>query len=244
MQQFEVNQRDMDFRAKEAFKTLRTNIEFSGEDIKVIALTSSTPNEGKSSVAFELATSFAQAGKRTLLIDADLRKSVMRSRYKRGNVKYGITNCLVGKKSFTDVLCETDIPNFYMTFAGPVPPNPSELLGGKKFKRIIDECRNAFDIVIVDTPPIGSVIDAAIISKSCDGVIMVMEAGAISYRFAKKSKEQLEVAGAKILGVVLNKVNLGGKGYYGKYYGKYYGRYYGKYYGKYYGNYYGEESGK
>ena len=220
MQQFEINKRDMDFRAKEAFKTLRTNIEFSGEDVKVIALTSTTPNEGKSSIAFELATSFAQAGKRTLLIDADLRKSVMRSRYKKGNVKYGLTNCLVGKKSFSDTLCETDIPNFYMAFAGPVPPNPSELLGGSKFKKIVDGCRNAFDMVIIDTPPIGSVIDAAIVAKACDGIILVMEAGAISYRFAKKSKEQLEVAGAKILGVVLNKVSIGGKGYYSKYYGK------------------------
>ena len=89
MQDMEIKQTNLDFRAREAFKTLRTNIEFSGDNIKVIAITSATPNEGKSSISFELALSFAQAGKKTLLIDADLRKSVMRSRYKRGKVKYG-----------------------------------------------------------------------------------------------------------------------------------------------------------
>ena len=92
MQEFEIKQIDMDFRAKEAFKTLRTNIEFSGGDIQVIAVTSATPIQGKSSVSFELAQSFAQAGKKTLLLDADLRKSVMRSRYKRGRIRYGLTN--------------------------------------------------------------------------------------------------------------------------------------------------------
>ena len=104
MQDMEIKQTNLDFRAREAFKTLRTNIEFSGDNIKVIAITSATPNEGKSSISFELALSFAQAGKKTLLIDADLRKSVMRSRYKRGKVKYGLTNYLVGKKSLDEVI--------------------------------------------------------------------------------------------------------------------------------------------
>ena len=89
------------------------------------------------------------------------------------------------------------------------------------------------DGFIIDTPPVGSVIDAAVISKKCDSMVVVMESGAISYRFAKKIKEQLEVAEAKVLGVVLNKVDMSGKGYYGKYYGRYYGKYYGKYYGNY-----------
>lgn len=240
MQEFEIKRTEMDFRAKEAFKTLRTNIEFSGERVKVVALTSATPNEGKSSVSFNLAISFAQAGKKTLLIDADLRKSVMKSRYRKGNVKYGLTNYLVGQKMFSEVVCGSDEPNFYMIFAGPVPPNPSELLGGAKFKKMVEECAKNFDVIIIDTPPIGSVIDAAVVSKVTDGVIIVMESGAISYRFARKIKEQLEVAGAKILGCVLNKVQMGGKGYYGKYYGKYYGRYYGKYYGNY-GNYGSEQ---
>ena len=233
MQDIEINRAELDFRAKEAFKTLRTNIEFSGEDMQVIGITSTTPNEGKSSVSFELAVSFAQAGKKTLLIDADLRKSVMKNKYKRGKIRYGLTNCLVGRKEMEEAICCTDVNGFYMIFSGPVPPNPSELLGNRKFERLIEEARKEYDMIIIDTPPVGSVIDAAVISKKCDGMVVVMESGAISYRFAKKIKEQLEVAEAKVLGVVLNKVDMSGKGYYGKYYGRYYGKYYGKYYGNY-----------
>lgn len=233
MQNIEVNKTELDFRAKEAFKTLRTNIEFSGDDIRVIGITSATPNEGKSSVSFQLAISFAQAGKKTLLIDADLRKSVMKSRYKKGKIRYGLTNCLVGRHTFEETLCTTGIPGFHMIFAGPVPPNPSELLGNRKFEKLIEEAKADYDMIIIDTPPVGSVIDAAVVSKYTDGMVVVMESGAISYRFARKIKEQLEVAGAKVLGVILNKVDMSGKGYYGKYYGRYYGKYYGKYYGNY-----------
>ena len=150
MQDMEIKQTSLDFRAREAFKTLRTNIEFSGDNVKVIALTSATPNEGKSSTSFELAMSFAQAGKKTLLIDADLRKSVMRSRYKRGRVKFGLTNYLVGKKSLNEVLCVTDVNNFYMIFSGPVPPNPSELLGNKRFSDLIDELNKAKKFVFLE----------------------------------------------------------------------------------------------
>lgn len=191
MQEFEINQTKLDFRAKEAFKTLRTNIEFSGDDVKVVAVTSATPNEGKSSVSFELAVSFAQTGKQTLLIDADLRKSVMRSRYKRGKIKYGLTNYLAGKQELTDVMCTTDIPNFYMIFAGPVPPNPSELLGNNKFRTLIDTGRKSFDMIIIDTPPVGSVIDAAIVSKHCDGVAVVMEMGKSAISLPKRSRSSL-----------------------------------------------------
>ncbi|MCR5507536.1 MAG: polysaccharide biosynthesis tyrosine autokinase [Lachnospiraceae bacterium] len=237
MQYAEIKTVRHDFRTNEAFKTLRTNIEFAGEDVKVVGLTSATPNEGKSTISFELARSFAESGKKTLLVDADLRKSVMRSRHKKGSVKYGLTNVLARKVDIEEALCRTDIPDMDMIFAGPVPPNPSELLGGKSFARMMDYSRENYDIIIVDAPPIGSVIDAAVISKKCDGMILVIESGAINYRFARKVVDQLKVADAKILGVILNKINITGKGYYGKYYG----RYYGKYYGKYYGSYYGEE---
>ena len=225
MQEFEIRKKELDFRSKEAFKTLRTNIEFSGDDVRVICITSAMPNEGKSSISFELAQSFAMAGKKTILIDADLRKSVMRTHYRRGNVKYGLTNYLAGKKEFDEVFCMTDVENFFMVFSGPVPPNPSELLGGERFSRLIAELRETYDLVIIDTPPVGSVIDASIVSKNTDGVVVVLSNGAISYKFARKIKEQLDTAGAKVLGCVLNKVNLSGNKYYGKYYGNYYGNY-------------------
>lgn len=239
MQELSLKQKKLDFRTQEAFKTLRTNIEFSGSDVKTVFFTSTTPDEGKSTVSFELALSFAQAGKRTLLVDADLRKSVMKSRYKKGRVQFGLSHFLIGRVQFEDVVCSTDVPNFHLVFAGPVPPNPSELLGSERFELFMAQAKELFDIIIVDTPPVGSVIDAAIVSKQCDGGILVIKSGNISYRFARKSIEQLEVAGCKILGCVLNEVALNSKGYYGKYYGRYYGRYYGKYYGKYYGSYYG-----
>lgn len=225
-----------DYRTREAYKTLRTNIEFSGSDIKTIAITSCTPNEGKSSVAMELAKAFAEAGKKTILVDADLRKSVLVGRYKTGAVRHGLTHALIGRESLEKVVCMTNVPNLYIIFSGPVPPNPSELLGGVKFQETIQELREQFDYVIVDTPPLGSVIDAAVAAKNCNGTILVIENNAISYRFAQRVKDQLEKTESRILGVVLNKVDMNTRGYYG-----HYGRYYGKYYGRYYGR-YGEEN--
>ena len=149
MQSIELKQEKQDFRTKEAFKTLRTNIEFSGENIKVICVTSCTPNEGKSSVSYELAKSFAQNGKKTILIDADLRKSVMRGRHKKGKVRFGLTNYLVGKVELDTAICETDVPNFHLLFAGPVPPNPSELLGNTRFQKMIEVCRMKYDLSLI-----------------------------------------------------------------------------------------------
>ncbi len=225
-----------DYRTREAFKTLRSNIEFCGGDVKIVAVTSCTPNEGKSSIAMEMAKAFAEAGNKTMLIDADMRKSVLMGRYRTGAVKLGLTHCLIGKAEYPDVICSTNINNLYMTFSGPVPPNPSELLGGERFLSILKVLRNSFDYVIIDTPPLGSVIDAAVAAKNCDGTVLVIENNAVSYKFVQTVKGQLDKTGSRILGVVLNKVDMDGKGYYG-HYGRYYGMYYGKYYGK-----YGEES--
>lgn len=234
MQKILLKHNDIDFKSKEAYKTLRTNIEFSGENLKVIFLTSCAPNDGKSTVAYELAKTYAENGMKTLLIDADLRKSVMRGRVRKvmdGSVLCGLTNYLVGQVSYDEIVCESDLPDLSLIFAGPVPPNPSELLGNSKFTSMIEGLRGLYDIILIDTPPIGSVIDAAVVSKSCDGGILVIGCGSISYRFARKMKEQLERTGCKIIGCVLNKVNMNGKGYYGKYYKNYYGNYYGRYYG-------------
>ena len=211
-----------DYRTREAFKTLRSNIEFCGGDVKIVAVTSCTPNEGKSSIAMEMAKAFAEAGNKTMLIDADMRKSVLMGRYRTGAVKLGLTHCLIGKAEYPDVICSTNINNLYMTFSGPVPPNPSELLGGERFLSILKVLRNSFDYVIIDTPPLGSVIDAAVAAKNCDGTVLVIENNAVSYKFVQTVKGQLDKTGSRILGVVLNKVDMDGKGYYG-HYGRYYG---------------------
>jgi capsular exopolysaccharide synthesis family protein len=220
---------ELDFRANEAYKTLRTNIQFSGDDIKVIALTSCTPNEGKSSVSFNLAISFAESGKRVILIDADLRKSVLVGRYKVGAIDIGLTHYLSGQVELQEVIFDTDIDNLNIIFSGPIAPNPSELLGNENFTDMIKKLQEEYDYIIVDTPPLGSVIDSAIVAKVMDGAILVIENNAISYHFAQNVKKQLEKSNSKILGVVLNKVNMEKNGYYGRYYGKYYGRYYGTY---------------
>lgn len=213
-----------DYRIKEAFKTLRSNIEFSGGGIRTIAITSCTPDEGKSSVAIELTKAFAETGARAILIDADMRKSVLVGRYKTGAVRKGLSQMLIGKASLRDAICETNLHNLYMLFAGPAPPNPSELLGDQLFEQMLHNISKIFDYIIIDTPPLGSVIDAAVVAKKCDGTVIVVESNAVSYRLAQKVKQQLDKAESRILGVVLNKVNADSKGYYGKYYGEYYGR--------------------
>lgn len=225
MQEIILKQIELDYKSREAYKSLRSNVEFSGDDIQVIAVTSCTPNEGKSSVAYELANSYAHNGKKVLLIDADLRKSVLIRRHFKGKVRFGLVHYLVGKYPFEEVCCETNVKNLHIVFAGPVPPNPSELLNSKRFKAMLDGVREYYDMVIIDTPPLGSVIDSAIVGKQCDGVILVIANKEVSYRFAQKVKQQLDKAGCRILGCVLNKVDLSKGGKYGKYYGKYYGNY-------------------
>ena len=224
---------ELDYRANEAYKTLRTNIQFCGDDVKVLTFTSCTPNEGKSSVSFNLAVSFAEVGKRVILIDADLRKSVLIGRYRVGEVEYGLTHYLSGQKELKDVLLHTDIEQMDIIFSGSNVPNPAELLNHNRFSSLIAKLREEYDYVIIDTPPLGSVIDSAIVAKISDGAVIVIEANAISYRFAQNVKEQLEKSNCKILGAVVNKVPLEKSSYYGKYYGRYYGKYYGKYYGNY-----------
>ena len=221
----------LDYSSNEAYKSLRTNIEFCGKEVKVIGLTSCIPNEGKSSVAINIARSFAESGKRVLLIDSDMRKSVMVGRYRISSKGLGgLSHLLSGYREIDVVMCETNIENFYILLSGPTPPNPSELLGNDRFKEFIKTAREYVDYIIIDCPPLGSVIDAAIVAKECDGAIIVIETDNVSYKIVQRVKKQLDQSGCRILGAVLNKVEMGGKGYYGKgYYGNYYGRYYGDY---------------
>lgn len=231
MQTITINKTDsMDFHGKEAYKTLRTNVQFAGEDVKVITLTSCLPNEGKSAVAMNLAMSIAEAGNSVLLVDADMRRSIFIGRYKIKNAKRGLSHYLSGQSTLEEVISVTNIDKFHMITSGPVPPNPSELLGNKRFNKMIDEMRKIYDYILIDCPPLGSVVDALIPGKLSDGVALVIASEKISYKFAQKIQKQLEMSECKLLGVVLNKVHLKGRGYYGRYYEKYYGKYYGRYY--------------
>ena len=211
----------LDNQVNEAYKRLRTNVQLCGSDIKVIAITSNIPNEGKSSVAFNLAISMAESGKKVMFMDCDLRKSVLIGRYKIKSALKGLTHYLSGLNEYDEVSYETNVPNLHVIFAGPVPPNPAELLGGNKFKKLLQNLRNSYDYIILDTPPVGSVIDGVIVAQQCDGAIMVVSHAEISVKLAQNTKNQLDKCDCKILGAVLNKVPIASNGYYGKYYGKY-----------------------
>ncbi|MDO4621116.1 MAG: CpsD/CapB family tyrosine-protein kinase [Lachnospiraceae bacterium] len=191
------------FFTQEAYKVLRTNIQFCGQDIKVIAVTSAHENEGKSTLTISLAKSFSELGKRVLVIDADMRKSVLAARNTSANVTKGLSEVLTGMESIGDVLYETQYKDFYLLFAGQYPPNPAELLGGKHFESLVTAVRQNFDYILIDTPPLGEVIDSALISSKCDGTIIV-SSGKTSVRKLEPVIDQLKRGNCNILGLVMN----------------------------------------
>lgn len=211
----------LEFRGTEAYNSLRTNIQFCGSDIKTICFTSCTPNEGKSIVSFRLASSMAESGKKVLFIDADLRKSVLIGRLRIDKGIVGLTHYLSGMKELKEVVYSTNIDNLDIIFAGPVPPNPSELLSSISFVQLIESMKEKYDYVIIDTPPLGLVIDSANVAKYCDGTIIVIETNNVSHKFVNKVVKQLAAGNCRILGAILNKVPLKNKSYYGGYYGEY-----------------------
>ena len=192
---------------REAFNTLRTNILFSGKDVKSIVITSCFAHEGKTTISFETARSLAESGKRVLLIDADLRKSVMVSRITKERGIMGLSQLLSGQVSMEDVIYHTQLTGLDIIFAGPYPPNPTELVGNAEFKALIKSQRERYDYVLVDAAPLGLVIDAAVMASVCDGAVMVVNMGHVKYRVAQNVKEQLEKSGCRLLGVVLNQVD-------------------------------------
>lgn len=213
-----------DFFTQEAYNVLRTNLQFCGQDIKVITITSCHENEGKTTITLHLARSLSELGKRVLVIDGDMRKSVMAGRNTTAKDAAGLSEVLTGMKKLEDCIYATQYPALHLMFAGKYPPNPVELLNGKYFAALLEEARKAYDYVIVDAPPLGSVIDAAVIAPNCDGIILVIGDGNVRYREAQEVKAQLEKSGSKILGVVRNNTKKKSGSYYykkDKYY-KYY----------------------
>ena len=162
---------------KESLRALKTNIQICGDDVKVILITSSIPNEGKSTVSMDLARSLTNSGKSVLMIDTDMRKSVLvgrlRAKVNSGKEVCGLSHYLSGQCKIGEVLYATEVTGLFMVFAGPSVPNPTEILEKRYFEDLIEFARDNFDYVIVDCAPIGAAIDAAVIAKHCDGAIIV-----------------------------------------------------------------------
>lgn len=213
-----------DYRMTEGLNQLKTNLAFCGKDIKVITITSSVPNEGKSSVTFDLARSLADSGKKILVVDADLRKSVMSSKYHIQGIEKGLSHYLTGQAGIEEIIYETEVEGLYMTMAGPLSPDPTSLVESEQFGNYISKARENYDYVIIDTPPLGVVIDAVIIGQYSDGAVIVIEQGVIKRKVVQDVIKQLKKGNVRILGAVLNKVDerIGAYGNY-EYHYSYYG---------------------
>lgn len=211
-----------DFFTQEAFKALRTNLQFCGQDIHTVVITSCNENEGKTTITLQLAKSLSELDKRVLVIDADMRKSVMAGRNTSVEAPVGLSEVLTGLVAVKDCLYTTQCENLSIMFAGKYPPNPVELLGGPYFESLLQEARKVYDYVLIDVPPLGSVIDAAVVAAKCDGTILVISDNQVRYRQAIEVAEQLKKSGSKILGVVRNNIKKKEGGYYKRYYKKSY----------------------
>lgn len=220
--------KDHSYAMTESLRALKTNLQFCGDDIKTILVTSSVPNEGKSTVCMDLARSLTESGKSVLVIDTDMRNSVLvgrlRAKAVEGRVR-GLSHYLSGQSKMDEIIYATDVKRLFMVFSGPSVPNPTEILEKRYFSELISFANTHFDYVLMDCAPIGAAIDAAVIAKHCDGVILVISQGVASVRLISSVKKQLEASGIPILGAVLNKVQMKKNGY-GSYYGNYYGSYY------------------
>ncbi|HGL0546174.1 TPA: polysaccharide biosynthesis tyrosine autokinase CpsD [Streptococcus pneumoniae] len=224
MPTLEIAQKKLEFvkKAEEYYNALCTNIQLSGDKLKVISVTSVNPEEGKTTTSVNIARSFARAGYKTLLIDGDTRNSVMSGFFKSREKITGLTEFLSGTADLSHGLCDTNIENLFVVQSGTVSPNPTALLQSKNFNDMIETLRKYFDYIIVDTAPIGIVIDAAIITQKCDASILVTATGEVNKRDVQKAKQQLEQTGKLFLGVVLNKLDIsvdkyGVYGFYGNY---------------------------
>ncbi|AJY73978.1 CpsD/CapB family tyrosine-protein kinase [Paenibacillus beijingensis] len=200
----------------EAYRTLRTNIQFSSIDkkIRVLMVASAQSGEGKSTTVSNLAVTYAQEGKKVLLIDADLRKPTIHRIFGLSN-RTGLTSVITGQFHSSEAIQSTEVENLSILPSGAVPPNPAELLASQKMKAFINEMKDTYDIIIFDTPPVLAVADSLIVSSVCDGVVIVIQEGKVKRELVKRAKESLERVNAKLIGVVLNNVKKSKKnGYY------------------------------
>ena len=189
----------------EAYRTLRTNLIFSQavQSLRTIVVTSAAPSEGKTTTAANLAVSFAQQGMRVLIVDCDLRRARLHKMFGVPR-EPGLTECMLGQYEHDAVTRETAVPGLYVLASGQLPPNPSELLGGDRMRKTLQALSGAFDLVILDTPPLLAASDAAILSTLCDGVVLVVRAGVTEAEAGRQAMQQLASVGASVVGAVLN----------------------------------------
>lgn len=212
-----VVEREPKSPSAEAYRTLRTNIQFSNIDseIKTLLVTSPGPGEGKSITAANLAMTMSQIGKRVLLIDCDMRRPSVHKMFDITN-EAGLTNILKEELKFERVVYKVS-SNLNILTCGTIPQNPSEVLASQRMKRFLQEAENEYDYIILDTPPVIAVTDAQILSTRVEGVLMVINSTVTSIEAGKKAKSLLKAVNANIIGVVLNKVKTKENSYYGYY---------------------------
>ncbi|BFH64125.1 CpsD/CapB family tyrosine-protein kinase [Paenibacillus azoreducens] len=198
----DINRRSI---ISEGYRNLRTNIQFSGwnQKLQVLAVTSTQAGEGKTTTISNLAVAYAHEGKKVLLIDADLRHPSLQNVFNVSN-RIGLSNILANQCTYGEILHQTSIDHLSLVTAGPVPPNPTELLSSDKLREIIEFWKEEYDVILLDTSPVMAVADGLIVASVCDGVILVVHAGKVKRELIRKTKEKLELAKANILGVFLN----------------------------------------
>ena len=211
--------------ASESFRGIRTGILFSAADTvpQILLVTSAGPSEGKTICASNLAVTMAQAGSRVLLLDCDMRRPRIHKIFQTGR-DIGVSSILIMKEAIKNAIIPTGIENLDMIAVGPIPPNPSELIGSKKMKQFLDSLRSDYERIIIDSPPITAVTDSVILSQMIDGVIVIIRAGDTPRPVVQNGIAQLNAVNARILGAVLNGVKTGRDSYY---YYQYHYYYYG-----------------
>jgi len=194
----------------EAYRALRTNLQYASVDIELhtLLITSPGPEEGKSTTLANLAVTLAQAEKRILLVDCDLRRPTLHKFFGVSN-EVGLTSLVVGEESLeTPPFIETEVPGLVLLPSGPLPPSPSDLLGSRRMEEVIAALRDRADMLLFDAPPVMAATDATVLASKVDGVLLVVSAGQTKREMAKRAIERLQRVSAKIIGAVLNNVPL------------------------------------
>ena len=212
----------MDFNVVESYKSIRSNVTFSLSTVnrKILAISSSNPSEGKSTTAANIAIAFAQTANKVLLIDADMRKPVQHKHFTLANKK-GLSTAIGHMNSIQESIHKNVYKALDVMTAGPIPPNPSEMLASQQFADLLDELESQYDYIIVDTPPINVVSDTMVISKLISGILLVVKYAHTTFEDVQEALKRAELSEANVLGFVLNRISRKGNGYYYSYKYKY-----------------------